>query len=418
MNPHPLFAAIDEPWFVIDAQLRIVEVLTRAAAELSGGRDVTGTPLRALLAPLLSGDDLEALLAALHPAPTPRALAPVTMAAPGPAGATITRVLEPVLRSAADGAWLLGLRDVTELHNERAALAHARSEASLALALLAAPPDRLRQGLGAATASVTLIRSLLNLPARDADALGHKVERIRGEVRALRDEAATLGLTGIVDAARACEHIATALGHGQQAGGDEFLPLAARLNDLFAQVNAAVALAERRSHAADPAAALRLFVDALARSRGVQVRLVPLGLEQLPSHLRQPITDLLRQLLADTLEHRIELPDQRLEAGKPVQATLTVQLSRQASLFKLLVQDDGRGFEQDGHGREAVARGLVPVMDVIRETIARLGGRIQIATHAGRYTRFRMLLPSRPRTSQAPQERVSADRHEAYRALP
>ena len=80
-----------------------------------------------------------------------------------------------------------------------------QSTASLALAVLAADPPALQSYLRTANVSIALIKSLLQLPARDPDAFRQKLERILAEVLALRGEAAGLGLTAIVDGAREFE---------------------------------------------------------------------------------------------------------------------------------------------------------------------------------------------------------------------
>jgi two-component system chemotaxis sensor kinase CheA len=107
-----------------------------------------------------------------------------------------------------------------------------------------------------------------------------------------------------------------------------------------------------------------------------------------------------------------------------------VQIAAGDAALELSVQDDGQGFDTDKLGRAAVARGLLtedtlqktearsliglifrpgfstaPVsapgrglgMEFLRELVARLDGRITVATKPRQYTRFRIELPLRAR---------------------
>jgi signal transduction histidine kinase len=460
-HENPLFAAVDEAWFALDAQLNIRAVLTRSALDLCTGAEPLDQPLKAILGPLLSGDDLAALLAAAsRDAEVPRTLGAVAVALPRADGGAATRLCEPRLCPAPPpNHLLLGFRDVTEQLRQRAALEHAQSSAALARSVLAAEPKRLQRYLESAAISVALIKSLLQLPARDPAAFRQKLERILAEVLTLQGEAEALGLGAVAEGARTFEAAVAAVALRDGADGDEFLPLAARLNDLFSQLNAAMALVERHAPVSTGATAavavwhaacearMRALAARLAHEHSRRVDLVIIGLEQVPAHLQGSVDGMLTHLVGNAVEHGIEPVEQRLAAAKRAAGTLTVQLAATDGRLELTVQDDGQGFDTSKLGRAAVARGILsedtlqkteartliglifrpgfstaPIsapgrglgMEFLRELVARLDGRINVATKSRQYTRFRIELPLRARAAT----RVSASRHAAQRALP
>ncbi len=195
----PLHDVVDEAWFALDPQLIVQATLTRAARELCVA-DPTGQPLRTVLAPLVSGDDLQTLLSTAAAAIADRSraanrLSPITVAVPralGPAQAC-ARMRARLHAGPGPHALLLGFRDVTEALRQRASLEHMQSTAALALAVMSADPAGLQSYLRSANVSIALIKSLLQLPARDPDAFRQKLERILAEVLTLRGEARRRG---------------------------------------------------------------------------------------------------------------------------------------------------------------------------------------------------------------------------------
>ncbi|MET0291616.1 MAG: ATP-binding protein [Steroidobacteraceae bacterium] len=442
----PLHDVVEDAWLGLDSNLTVLGTLTRTARELCG-HDPIGQPLRSALAPLLSGDDLQTLLSAANAAlaDRPRAerrLPAVSVVMPRALdGREATRICEPRLHPGRGAfALLIGLHDITEQLRQRASLEHLQATSALALAVLGTDPLALQNFLQNANVSVALIKSLLHLPARDPAAFRQKLERILAEVLALRGEAADLGLAAIADGARDFEVAIANVAMAQNAGGDDFLPLAARLNDLFMRITAATAMVERREiKRARPrevpqtwhvAAESRLRSQALelALKHERQIDTVLIGLEHVPEHLQGSVDGMLAHLLGNAVEHGIESVEQRLAQGKRASGTLTIQLTATDDSLELIVQDDGQGFDTAKLGRAAVARGLLteetlqktearsliglifrpgfstaPVsapgrglgMEFLRELVARLDGRITVATKSRQYTRFRIELPLR-----------------------
>lgn len=164
----------------------------------------------------------------------------------------------------------------------------------------------------------------------------------------------------------------------------------------------------------------------LALRFGKNVELVTLGeATELDKSLVEKITDPLTHLLRNSCDHGIETPAERVAAGKPEHGTITLSASHQGGSIMIEVLDDGRGLSREkilGKMRErgiAVRDGLTDAqvwdlvfepgfstadsvtdisgrgvgMDVVRRSIAALGGTVEIDSAEGYGTRIAVRLP-------------------------
>lgn len=102
------------------------------------------------------------------------------------------------------------------------------------------------------------------------------------------------------------------------------------------------------------------FVRYLSRRTHKQIRFELSGDEvevdrQIIEHLREP----LRHLLVNAIDHGIETPDEREEAGKPATATLAFRAQVSKNSLVITVEDDGRGIDWEAVRESAWERGLV-----------------------------------------------------------
>jgi len=170
-------------------------------------------------------------------------------------------------------------------------------------------------------------------------------------------------------------------------------------------------------------------VRAAARAAGTRVELRTTGEgTEFDKAVAEQITDPLIQILRNAVVHGIEPTEERLRRGKPAVGTITLSARQESSLVVIEVTDDGRGidtsrlrakFVDDGKWTEARARlasdadvltalfdpgvssrdeademsGRGIGLDLVRETIARLGGEITVTSLAGRGTTFLLRLP-------------------------
>jgi two-component system, chemotaxis family, sensor kinase CheA len=103
----------------------------------------------------------------------------------------------------------------------------------------------------------------------------------------------------------------------------------------------------------------RLVRDA-ARSVGKSVDLVIEGKEvELDRSMLDEVGDPIVHLLRNAVDHGIETPEVRREAGKPEQGRLTLSALRDRSAVAIRVTDDGRGIDRARVLRRAIEGGLV-----------------------------------------------------------
>ncbi|KRG67313.1 chemotaxis protein [Stenotrophomonas terrae] len=169
----------------------------------------------------------------------------------------------------------------------------------------------------------------------------------------------------------------------------------------------------------------RLVRD-LSGRLGKQVRLRTIGEgTELDKGLIEKIADPLVHLVRNSIDHGLEMPDVRRDAGKDETGTITLAASHQGGHIVIEVSDDGRGLNRDKILSKALERGLsVPDnptdaqvwdlifqpgfstadavtdlsgrgvgMDVVRRNIQALGGEVQLESRTGAGTRVLIRLP-------------------------
>jgi two-component system chemotaxis sensor kinase CheA len=102
----------------------------------------------------------------------------------------------------------------------------------------------------------------------------------------------------------------------------------------------------------------------LARELGKDVQLRISGSS---TELDRTVVDLLgdplTHLVRNAIDHGIESPEEREQAGKPREATLSISAVASGGVVVVRVQDDGRGMRPDLVRRRAVERGLLSAED-------------------------------------------------------
>jgi PAS domain S-box-containing protein len=147
----------------------------------------------------------------------------------------------------------------------------------------------------------------------------------------------------------------------------------------------------------------------------------------LPRDQLYPLHDALVHLLRNAVDHGLELPAERVQAGKPERGTIEIDCAREGQRVKLTLRDDGRGIDPQKIKRKALelavitqqeadklsAQQLVELvflphfstaqsvtdisgrgigMDVVRESLSRIGVELQIDSRVGAGTTFTIRL--------------------------
>lgn len=171
------------------------------------------------------------------------------------------------------------------------------------------------------------------------------------------------------------------------------------------------------------------MVRDLAHDGGKEVSLVVKGAEvELDKHVLELLKDPLMHILRNSVDHGIELPAQRIEAGKAPQGTITLRVASRGSDIHVSVSDDGRGINPDVVRERAVAAGLIGEaeaeslsrqeaialvlepgfstasqvtavsgrgvgLDVVRQRVEALRGRLWIENTPGKGVTFHLIVP-------------------------
>lgn len=98
----------------------------------------------------------------------------------------------------------------------------------------------------------------------------------------------------------------------------------------------------------------------LARSLGKKINLEMIGEEtDLDKNLVEALSDPLVHLVRNSVDHGIEVPEDRLAANKPEEGTVTLSASQEGDHILLTIKDDGKGMDADVLRKSAVIKGMM-----------------------------------------------------------
>lgn len=171
------------------------------------------------------------------------------------------------------------------------------------------------------------------------------------------------------------------------------------------------------------------IVRDLSRKLGKEVSLHLAGLEvELDRSMIEALMDPMNHLIRNALDHGIEEPSMRRKLKKSSQASLAIRAYHESERVVIEVSDDGRGISLERIKETAVQKGfatekelerlspgqllrfvLHPTfstaqtvtdlsgrgvgLDVVKANIEKIGGKIEIESHEGQGTTFRLVLP-------------------------
>jgi len=172
----------------------------------------------------------------------------------------------------------------------------------------------------------------------------------------------------------------------------------------------------------------RLIRD-LARKANKDITLIMRGEDtELDRSVIENISDPLIHLLRNSVDHGIEIPEERLAAGKSRNGTITLTARHEQGHIVISIEDDGQGINEERVKSKAVEKGLLTPseaaslshdeiidlifasglstarkvtdisgrgvgMDIVRNNIEQLNGSILVETWNGRGTQFQIILP-------------------------
>lgn len=171
---------------------------------------------------------------------------------------------------------------------------------------------------------------------------------------------------------------------------------------------------------------VRLVRD-LSRKSGKRVKLRIEGEHtEIDRNMGEALYDPLVHMIRNAVDHGIETPEDRRKTGKPESGYITLRAYRRRGKIGIEVRDDGRGLDHDRILRWALEKGLIDVkdklteiqidslifypglstsekvtevsgrgvgMDVVKRTVERLHGKVDIASKPGKGSVFTIQLP-------------------------
>ena len=107
-------------------------------------------------------------------------------------------------------------------------------------------------------------------------------------------------------------------------------------------------------------AGLPRVVRDIAAGTGKQAQLVLVGEDvELDKKVLDGVSDALKHLVVNAVDHGCESPEQRVAAGKPAEGTITVAARAAGGTVVIEVSDDGAGIDEEALRTQALARGLI-----------------------------------------------------------
>ena len=105
----------------------------------------------------------------------------------------------------------------------------------------------------------------------------------------------------------------------------------------------------------------------LARSLKKEIRLEMIGEEtDLDKNLVEALADPLVHLVRNAVDHGIEMPEERVKAGKSREGTVVLTAAQEGDHILLTIEDDGRGIDANVIRRKAVEKGVMDADSVTR----------------------------------------------------
>jgi two-component system chemotaxis sensor kinase CheA len=309
---------------------------------------------------------------------------------------------------------LLQAREIEDLRVQ------SRTQSDILQTLLRLGTTRFASIVQSTDAAMNSINEILRRPAREQPAFRDKLEQTLAEVDRIGRQVATTHLGALSQAARQFETSLLDLRDRPVLSGNDFLPLAVKLDELFVQFSLVqqltrttdtpraldslgegdgvsrptmagsdrtvapkfvAQLLERRSSARAPApmpiiAPVSVPLDSssagtlahtfarltenAAQEHARSVALQCSGLDEIPADYQSTVKNIAIQLIRNAVMHGIEPPAERASIGKPEVGQLRLAFSTLADgSYELVFEDDGRGIDPETVREIAISKALI-----------------------------------------------------------
>jgi len=334
---------------------------------------------------------------------------------------------------------------------------NANAQVEMMMGVMHIDPVQLGSFLDATQTGLQLINAILKEPARSDGEFRKKLDGMFRELHSIKGEASAINLMTVAQRVHALEDAVSEMKKSTHLSGNDFLPLVVKLDELMAHLKTVRELSARFTSLREPdiestaarevpergvrrgddlLATLQSLAERLAADHRKKFRLDTSGLAEIPGGYRATIKDVLIQMLRNAAVHGIEAPDVRRANTKDTQGVVRVDFHKTSDGYELVFEDDGAGIAPEALRSAAVRKQLITEeeaagmdtratmalifrpgfstqegvsmdagrgvgMDVVARSVYALGGKIGVSTHPGKYTRFKIILPTAEAASTA-----------------
>lgn len=285
------------------------------------------------------------------------------------------------------------------------------------------------------------INEILQSPETGLQELKAKANFVGRNIHSLKGEASAMNLTRMVDICSTIEDSLAILRHQTQLSGQDFFSVIILIDDLYRlldilddysrRLDAPNVREEQTDEGQLELQQLQHFAQDIAERNEKKVSLLMNGFYDyaMDEHQRDSIRQIMKQLLRNAVVHGIEAPAVRRKRNKSETGSLKFILTATSDgNLNLLAEDDGNGIDFEAIRKKAVADGKYTEdevgqlskkqllglmvsdgfstastvtedagkgigMGVVRQTIHKMGGKLNINTAYQQYTRFNITFP-------------------------
>jgi len=306
--------------------------------------------------------------------------------------------------------------------------------------ILHVEPRMLSEFISDMEEDIALINDTLKPVANQS--LTEKLAIIYRAMHTIKGNASILNLKFFAGKAHEYEERVGELQKKADVSGQDFLPLVLKLNEMIETLREVKGLIQRITQFQASFSGEKKNVDLLVRAvesnvqklaeelkKKTELKYDDFDAEVIPTAQRKVLKDIFIQLTRNSLAHGMEMPEERKAAGKPELGQITITAKKVASGIDLTFRDDGRGLQIDKLRKKAAESGqykpeevaswdaakvaqtiFIPGvstadsttlnagrgigMDIIKEKVDSLGGKIALKFEAGKYCEFMIFLPT------------------------
>jgi HPt (histidine-containing phosphotransfer) domain-containing protein len=306
--------------------------------------------------------------------------------------------------------------------------------------ILHVEPRMLSEFISDMEEDIELINETLK-PGGQTLPLKEKLGTIYRAMHTIKGNASILNLKFFAGKAHEYEEKVDELQKKPDLSGGDFLPLVLKLNEMIETLREVKSLIQRITQFQATFSGEKKNVDLLVKAVESNVQKLAGELnkkaelnydgfdpEIIPAAHRKLLKDILIQLTRNSLSHGVESPEDRKAAGKNETGKIQLATRKTGTGLELIFRDDGRGLLIDKLRRKAIESGkykpeevaqwdagtvagviFIPGistadqatlnagrgigMDIIKEKVHSLGGKVELSFEAGKFCEFKIFLP-------------------------